>query len=78
MPMSLKPRYFDGHCPRQRLAVAVLVRAVKDTRVVEKRMPERRNVVPASSWLTKGCAIRSQCLTSQPMCGQCVTRSRSV
>jgi len=39
--MSLKPRYFDGHYPWQRLAVAVLVRAVKDARVFEKRIPKR-------------------------------------
>ena len=41
MSMSLKPQYFDGHYPWQRLAVAVLVRAVKDARVVEKRIPKR-------------------------------------
>jgi len=41
MSMSLKPRYFDDHYPWQRLAVAVLVRAVKDARVVEKRIPKR-------------------------------------
>jgi len=31
-----------------------------------------------SSWLTKECAIRSLCLTSRPMCGQCLTGSWSV